>query len=122
MTTEHIAAQLVLLSRDIDNQGIAGWYGDRLRNLAELLLEGSIPRSAPPQNDLEIDVWKVRVFQDEDRFAAEWVTQDGKEAGMGEYAATPIGALANLCATLIKVAEDHAKERAAAPALPGETT
>lgn len=52
-------------------------------------------------------VWQIEVFREDDgRFAAEWFTLDRAESGMGPYAATPIGALAELCATLIKVAED----------------
>ena len=57
-------------------------------------------------------VWRIEVFQEEDgRFAAEYVTGDGNEAGMSAYSATPIGALAEMVATLIKVAEDKSKEQ-----------
>lgn len=63
---------------------------------------------------IESDVLTIRVFRDEDQFAAEWITADKREAGMGAYAATPIGALAELIATLIKVAEDKATEAVAA--------
>lgn len=56
--------------------------------------------------------YRIEVFQEDDgSYAAEYQTGDGKEAGMGRYSATPIGALAELCATLIKVEEDNAKER-----------
>ena len=55
-------------------------------------------------------VWNISVFREDDgRFAADYESGDGREAGMGNYSATPIGALAELCATLIKVAEDKAR-------------
>lgn len=48
----------------------------------------------------------ISVFREDDgRFAAEW--QSGGEAGWGGYSATPIGALAELIMTLLKVEEDR---------------
>lgn len=59
-------------------------------------------------------VWRIDVVQEEDgRYCADYITGDLLERGVGNYAATPIGALAELCATLIKVAEDKAHEAAA---------
>lgn len=58
-------------------------------------------------------VYRIEVFREDDgRYAAEWTTGDGKIAGIGNYAASPVGALAELCATLIKCDEDNAIERA----------
>ena len=64
--------------------------------------------------DVESVVWDIQVFREEDgSYAASWETPDGMVAGMGNYSSTPIGALAELCATLIKVAEDEARDRVA---------
>jgi hypothetical protein len=58
-------------------------------------------------------VCRIEVFREDDgRYAAEFRAGDGRVGGMGNYAATPIGALAELCATLIKVAEDQGKVNA----------
>lgn len=60
-------------------------------------------------------VWRIEVFREDDgRFAAEFRSGDGMVGGMGEYSVTPVGALANLCAMLIQIAEDEAVERATA--------
>ncbi|MCC6970459.1 MAG: hypothetical protein IT434_09580 [Phycisphaerales bacterium] len=56
--------------------------------------------------DREEIIWRINVFRDEDGCAADYRTEDGREGGMGEYSTTPIGALAELCAALIKIAED----------------
>lgn len=54
----------------------------------------------------------IEVAREEDgRFCATYHSADRKTAGSGEYSATAIGALAELCATLIKIAEDEAVER-----------
>lgn len=54
-------------------------------------------------------IYEIKIFREDDgRFAAEFTTGDGKVAGMGCYSATPIGALAELCCTLIKLKEDNA--------------
>lgn len=67
------------------------------------------PLPAPPEGACE--VMSITVFREDDgRFAAEYTRDGGREAGMGRYSSTPIGALAELCATLIKVDEDNAKE------------
>lgn len=58
-------------------------------------------------------VYRIVVYLEDGRFAAEFVTGDGKSAGMGDTANTPVGALAELCAMLIKLDEDDAHERAA---------
>lgn len=64
-------------------------------------------------DDTQEDVhYTIRVFRDKDgRFAAEWLSGDEMEAGMGNYSATAIGALAELVAVLIKVEEDKSMER-----------
>jgi hypothetical protein len=57
----------------------------------------------------------IRVFKEYDgRYAAEYERKSENEAGMGCYSATPIGAIAELVCTLIKVDEDKAIERVAA--------
>lgn len=57
-------------------------------------------------------VWTIEVFREDDgRFAADFRSGDKRVGGMGEYSATPIGALAELCSTLIKIAEDESIER-----------
>lgn len=61
----------------------------------------------------EDTIWKIRVWCEEDgRCAADYMTGDGREGGMGEYSSTPLGALAELISTLIKVAEDKLGEQA----------
>ena len=65
---------------------------------------------------------RVNVIREDGEFAAEFTSGDGKVGGMGDYSPTPVGALANLCATLIKIDEDDAKERLAAPSVPPATT
>lgn len=56
--------------------------------------------------------YTIRVFREEDgRFAADWLSGDGMEAGMGNYSVTAIGALAELVSVLIKVEEDKSMER-----------
>ena len=58
--------------------------------------------------------YTIRVCREDDgRFYAEWVSGDDTEAGMGNYSVTPIGALAELVAVLIKVEEDKSMERRA---------
>ena len=58
--------------------------------------------------DTDTTVYTITVFREDDgRFAAEWLTGDQREGGMGEYSASPIGAIAELTATLIKVEEDR---------------
>jgi hypothetical protein len=55
-------------------------------------------------------VWRIVVFQEQGGpFAAEFTSADGKIGGMGNYANTVVGALAELCATFIKMNEDEAK-------------
>lgn len=67
------------------------------------------PAGSPQQSDVAI-VLTIDVFREDDgRFAAEY--QRENEAGMGEYSSTPIGALAELISTLIKVEEDNSVER-----------
>lgn len=62
-----------------------------------------------PDDDAQDAVLHITVFREADgRYAAEYFTRDSTEVGMGNSAATPIGALAELCATLIKVEEDKA--------------
>lgn len=56
--------------------------------------------------DNEVIVYRIEVLEEEGRFVATWVTGDGREAGAGAYSASPIGALAELISTMIKVAED----------------
>lgn len=69
---------------------------------------------------MESVVWHIDVFREEDgRFAAEFRSGDNSVGGMGNYAATPVGALANLCATLIQIAADDAMERVSAAFLDG---
>ncbi len=73
---------------------------------------GLTPREEPP-------AYTILVEQDGERFFASWTTGDGKEAGCGSYSSTVVGALAELCSTLLKVDEDKAIERhtSAAPPL-----
>jgi hypothetical protein len=72
-------------------------------------------REEPRREEPEHLVWRIEVFEDGGQFAAEFISADRKTAGMGNYSATPIGALAELCATLIKIAEDESIERRASP-------
>lgn len=56
----------------------------------------------------EIIVYRIEVEREADgRYFASWESGDGTQAGCAEYAATPVGALANLCATLTKLHEDE---------------
>jgi len=53
---------------------------------------------------------RVLVEREEDgQYLASFRTGDGKVAGASEYSTTLVGALANLCADLIKIAEDDSK-------------
>ena len=66
-------------------------------------------------------VWTIEVFREDDgRFAADFRSGDKRAGGMGEYSATPIGALAELCSTLIKIAEDESIERRVASSPEGQ--
>ena len=57
------------------------------------------------------DAYRIHVFREDDgRYAAEYETGDGKEAGMGHYSVTPVGALAELVMLLIKIEEDKSIE------------
>lgn len=57
-------------------------------------------------------IYRIEVFQEEyGRYAAKFKSGDRRIGGMGQYSATPIGALAELCSTLIKVEEDISIER-----------
>lgn len=51
-------------------------------------------------------------------YMAEFHSADGLVGGAAPFAATPVGALAELCSTLIKIAEDDATERARALPVP----
>lgn len=78
--------------------------------------DAALRREAPPapEDETETDVYRIRVFREDDgQHAAEWETTDGKEAGMGNYSVTPVGALAELVMLLIKVEEDRRLEAAA---------
>jgi hypothetical protein len=65
----------------------------------------------------DVVVYRIEVFleADDGRFAAEFTSGDHTVGGMGEYSATPIGALANLCALLIKIDEDDSVARRSPP-------
>ena len=80
------------------------------------LYEGSPVAPASPQAETsaqDVPVLRITVTRDvaTDYYAAEFRSADDKVGGMGDYSATPVGALANLCATLIQIDEDNSVER-----------
>jgi hypothetical protein len=107
----------VTAARRSGYQDVAASLGARLTfNAAEELdtLLSTLLAAPRDQGDAqETPVLRVEVFREADgRYAAEFFAPPG-EGGMAEYANTPVGALAELCATLIKIDEDKAHERAA---------
>lgn len=84
------------------------------------------PTGASPQaetSEQDVPVLRIVVTRDvaTEYYAAEFRSADDKVGGMGDYSATPVGALANLCATLIQIDEDNSVERRkSAPVSPVE--
>ena len=59
--------------------------------------------------------YTIEVEHGEDgRWFASWTTGDKREGGCASYSTTLVGALAELCSTLLKVAEDKSVEAASA--------
>jgi hypothetical protein len=67
--------------------------------------------SSHPPSESE---WRIEVIRESDgRFGAEITSGDGKIGGWAGYANSPVGALADACAELIKIAEDRTVEESA---------
>jgi len=71
---------------------------------AELLRRSRLAQSS---SDAPV-TWRIEVTREPDSYWAAATSGDGRVGCSGDGAATPVGALANLCATLIKIAEDDA--------------
>jgi hypothetical protein len=57
------------------------------------------------------EVIRIEVEREDDgRYFACWTSADGKTHGCANYSTTVVGALAELCATLLKVDEDKSHE------------
>ena len=78
--------------------------------------------SAPPAEPSDsATIWHIDVFREDDgQIAASFESADHAIAGMGNYSTTVVGALAELCATLLKLDEDKTAAASPAPAPPAE--
>lgn len=95
----------MVVARDLDEAAkVASEIGEAFLIVNEL---AAWPGEAPQE-----PVWGRIIIEQElgVGFFASFTSGDGKVEGWG-YSPTPVGALANLCATLIKIAEDEAVER-----------
>lgn len=100
-----------------DFQAPKGVSQDKAYDVVQAHIRGHYPqRSGDAGTSTEArraNSWKIEVFQEDDgRWAAEFDRPGLKDAGMGEYSSTALGALAEVISTLIKVEEDRAKEAA----------
>jgi hypothetical protein len=102
--------------RDVVVTGVNQYFAQAMvfqRCADELEAALASPEPETPQGWQPETVYRIEVFREDDgRFAAEFETNGGREAGMSNYAATPIGAMAELCSTLIMVEEDKRKHPA----------
>ncbi len=73
--------------------------------------------ATPPDEELW---YRIEVVRENGQFWTTWKNADGFSAGAAGPSSTPVGALADLCATLIKVAEDAALPGVHGPARPQE--
>lgn len=61
-------------------------------------------------------IWRIELFREADgRFACDYRSGDNTIGGMANYSTTPVGALAELCASFIKGDEDDAVARRTPP-------
>jgi len=98
--------------------GVAGSAKDLIEaergDLCKFKDVDALLRSLVPQGEEFAGVevaYRIEIEREDDgRFFASYVTGDKREAGSGTYAATAVGALAELCATMIKVDEDKSIE------------
>ena len=100
-TFDQCADRLALLLGEIRREEAAK------KVAAPLLGEG--PRA--PEEDAP--AYTILVEREGEEFFASWTTGDRKEGGCARYSSTVVGALAELCATLLKVDEDKSQEAAA---------
>jgi len=112
LTWREAVEQALGVENDPENH-TPSWAFDVVRAAREI---GNAPTPASPQADTseqDVPVLRITVTRDvaTEYYAAEFRSADDKVGGMGDYSATPVGALANLCATLIQIDEDNSVER-----------
>jgi len=85
----------------------------RALNLIDDALKSTPASPQAETSEQDVPVLRITVTRDvaTEYYAAEFRSADDKVGGMGDYSATPVGALANLCATLIQIDEDNSVER-----------